>query len=181
MRPVWTTVIVVLGTVVVVGLVLYSLGDRSVIEVADQALLPPAATSSPTPAATSPAPDPSPSAQESPSLQVRPRPSDATSRAPVDVLNQTTVPGLAARAAQAIEDSGWEVATVGNTSLGAPATTLYVPAGLEDAAQAFLDDFDALTRERPAFAGLPVDVLTLVLAEPDAAPVVSDLERSATD
>jgi hypothetical protein len=97
----------------------------------------------------------------------------------VDVLNQTTVGGLAARAAEAIEDSGWQVALVDNTSLGAPATTLYVPAGLEDAAQAFLDQFDAVTRDRPTFIGLPEDVLTLVLAEPDAATVVASLERSS--
>lgn len=184
MRPWWTTVIVVVGTVVVVGLVLFSLGDRGAVETVDQALLPPAPTSAtapPTAPAGTSSPEPSPSPSDGPttSPEVEPSPSRAPSRVPVDVLNQTTVDGLAARAAAAIEDSGWQVALVDNTSLGAPATTLYVPAGLEDAARAFLDQFDAVTRDRPAFIGLPEDVLTLVLAEPDATTVVASLERSS--
>lgn len=170
-RPAWPTALVVLGTLGLVAFFVYSLGDRT----------DPSALDPPTPVpSTSPAATASPVPSESPSPTVTtPSPVPAT-QAPVSVLNQTAVPGLAARAAAVVEAADWEVATVDNTALGAPSTTLYVPAGLEQAGEAFSAAFPAVTRIVPAFEGLPPDELTLVLADPDAQAVVEALEADAS-
>ncbi|MGA7690464.1 MAG: LytR C-terminal domain-containing protein, partial [Jiangellales bacterium] len=96
----------------------------------------------------------------------------------VDVLNQTLTEGLAGRAARVVEQRGWRVERIDNATLGTPATTVYVPVGLEAAGEAFLQVFPEVTRTRPAFEGLAVDRLTLVLAEPDALGVVTAMEAA---
>lgn len=126
--------------------------------------------SSPSAGAT---PDGAPQATGAPDLAA---PTSVTSD--VDVLNQTLTEGLAGRAALVVEQRGWPVERVDNAALGTPATTVYVPVGLEAAGEAFLQVFPEVTRTRPAFEGLAVDRLTLVLAEPDALAVVTDLEAA---
>jgi hypothetical protein len=190
-RPLWPTVLVVIGSLALVGFFVYSLGDRAdptalgdqvgpevSPSVAPSPELSPGPTESPTPgptggstsgpAASPEPPPPTPSPSVPPQVLV-----------PVAVLNQTAVPGLAARSAAVLETDGWEVVTVGDASLGAPSTTLYVPLGLDAAAESFVAAFPAVVRSRPAFAGLPPGQLTLVLAEPDAESVVAALESDA--
>ncbi len=168
MRPRWTTAIVVLGSLSLVVAFVLLLGS-------------PTDPSSPQADATAtpgePAPSPSPTASPRPRPEPTPTPTvDATTvRAPVLVLNQTATAGLAASASAAIETGGWEVAEIGDATLGVPSTTLYVPPGLEDAAASVTTQFPAVTRQRPAFAGLSTAGLTLVLAEPDATAVVAGL------
>jgi type IV secretory pathway VirB10-like protein len=175
-RPRWTTAMVVIGTVALVALLVYSLGDRTEPAAA------PTATPGETEATVSPTSTPattaSPTASPTATPSATPTPSPEV-RVPVAVLNQATVGGLAARAAAVLEQDGWEVPLVDNASLGVPSTTLYVPSGLEDAAQTFQADFPAVTRARPAFEGLTSGQLTLVLAAPDAESVVAALERDA--
>lgn len=175
-RPRWTTAMVVLGTVALVALLVYGLGDRTEPAAAPTATPGEAgATASPTP---TPAATPSPTGTPTPTPTATPTPSPEV-RAPVAVLNQTTVAGLAGRAAAVLERDGWEVPLVDDAALGVPSTTLYVPSGLEDAAETFQADFPAVTRSRPAFEGLAPGQLTLVLAVPDAEAVVSALEQDA--
>lgn len=97
----------------------------------------------------------------------------------MDVLNQAGVTGLAGRTAAVLAEGGWTVGRVDDATLGAPSTTLYVPVGLEPEADAFLDAFPPVQRTRPAFEGLAVDGLTLVLAQPDAEQVVAALQARA--
>jgi hypothetical protein len=167
-RPRWTTAIVLLGSfalVVAFVVVLGSTTDSST----------PQAEASPT------AREPAPTRSASPTPRPRPQPTptptaDATVRAPVLVFNQTATAGLAASASASLQAGGWEVAETADATLGVPSTTLYVPPGLEDAAAAFGQQFPAVQRQRPAFAGLSTSGLTLVLADPDAVAVVAALQ-----
>lgn len=181
--PVWTTVLVVVGSLCVVALGLLYLSDRTT-----EADLPDAAGTS------APVPSPSMSVQASPSPNVSPEPTPEPTSTPVapvvspvvpdvsvDVLNQSAVSGLAARAAAVLADAGWTVGQVDDATLGTPSTTLYVPVGLESAAASFVEAFPSVGRTRPAFEGLSVGALTLVLAQPDAEAVVVGIEGSAAD
>jgi hypothetical protein len=166
-RPRWTTAIVLLGSFALVVAFVVVLGSPT-----DPSS--PQAEATPTP--REPAASPRVTATPRPRPEPTPTPTvDATVRAPVLVFNQTATAGLAASAAAAIETGGWEVAEIGDAALGVPSTTLYVPPGLEDAAAAFSEQFPAVPRQRPAFAGLSTTGLTVVLAEPDASAVVAAL------
>ena len=168
----WTTLIVVVGTVALVGSLIYGIGDRAA-----------ELDSAPTPAPTADRPDvPSPPVEVdpggTPTPSATPSPTVERQLASVAVLNQTAQEGLAGRASVVVDDRGWPVSDIDNAAVGAPATTLYVPAGLAVAGDAFLDDFPEVTRTRPALAGLAVDELSLVLAEPDAEAVVAAMETA---
>lgn len=183
----WTTLLVVVGTVALVASVLYSVGNR----VAGDSSGEPTVT-----AATEPLPTGTAVVTPTPTLPALARPEATSAPIPsaglpsevpepnpavvvdVEVLNQTSRSGLAARAGEAIGEAGWPVARVDNAILGSPATTLYVPVGLEAAADSFVRSFPAVTRTRPAFEGLPPTALTLVLAEPDGEEVVVALETA---
>ena len=181
--PVWTTALVVVGSLCVVALGLLYLSDRTTEDD-----LPDAAGTS------APVPSPSMSVPASPSPSVSPEPTPEPTSTPVapvvspvvpdvsvDVLNQSAVTGLAARAAAVLADEGWTVGQVADATLGTPSTTLYVPVGLESAAASFVEAFPSVGRTRPAFEGLSVGAITLVLAQPDAEAVVVGMEASAAD
>ncbi len=85
------------------------------------------------------------------------------------MLNGTTVPGLAARAAQRLESGGWTVTGVGNFRGSVVETTVYYPPGLESAAAAAAADLPGADRIRPRFANLSTTRLTVVIAS-DYAP-----------
>lgn len=173
--PAWTTLLVVAGTLVVVALVLYSVGDRTPQDVEPAATATSSAepTGSPVPSPERPqaTTTPAPTSSAAPTIS----PTDQT--VDLEVLNQTGLDGLAGRAGEAIEAAGWPVSRVDSASLGAPSSTLYVPDGLSEEAEEFLGRFPAVSRTRPAFEGLTPGVLTLVLAEPDAAEIVLALEQ----
>jgi hypothetical protein len=185
--PVWTTLLVVVGSLAVVALALVALSDRTAGESEPEAMDTPAATPSPVASATptaSTSATPVPSGEPTPGPDFDPTATPAASPVPlvtVDVLNQSGVSELAGRTSAVLADAGWSVGRVDNATLGSPSSTLYVPDGLEAAADAFVAQFAAVTRTRPAFEGLVVDGLTLVLAQPDAQAVVQALEASAAD
>ncbi len=161
-RPLWPTLIVVVGSLALVALFLWAWGNREAPTsggvVATVAATPTAsATSAPDPTATQGATDPE--------LLV-----------PVVVVDQSAEPGLGEQAAAAIEDGGWPVDSVEAASLGVPSTTLYVPPGLEESAVAFQQAFPAVGRQRPAFAGLATSTLTLVVVDTDGSAVVAAME-----
>jgi len=175
--PLWTTLLVVAGSVALVAIALYVLADRT--QVGDFSLdARETAAASPRPSVPA---SPEPTATAAPTSTAAPSPTAQVPSVSVDVLNQTTVAGLAGRAGAALGAVGWEVGRVDSAALGSPSSTLYVPAGQEAAAAAFTDQFRAVSRTRPAFEGLAVDRLTLVLAQPDAELLVASLESLAAD
>ena len=199
-RPLWPSLIVLVGTVAVVAVVLLAVADRTPEPLAEggSTVTTEASptTGAPTPAEPTPAeptpaePTPGPTRPAtSPPATVDGDPgptADPTSPVPdvtVDILNETQVAGLAGRAAKVLVETGWQVGLVDNSALGAPSTTVYVPAGLEAEADELTRAFPALTRTRPTFEGLDPDRLTIVLAQPDAEFVVAAMEattRTAT-
>jgi len=149
----WPSIVALLGTIAVVGALLVFFGRD--VEPADSvstagstapsdARASGAATGEPTPVPTEVAP-----------------PVDVM--APVVVLNGSSVRGLAAKTGQVLTAAGWTVAATDNYARGLPATTVFYPAQLFDAAQTLARAFPKLTTLQPALEGMSADQLTLVL------------------
>jgi hypothetical protein len=164
---------------VAVVVVLHARGEPA------QTSAPPAAASS-TPPATSPAPAPSgktfsPTGQaSSPSsptggstAATTPAPQTATSgqggnpapSAPLDVLNDSRITGLAHRAGDQFRAAGWDVALIGNFtgSPDVPETTIFFPDGGKAAAERLAARF-GVDRVLPAPSFLSASHLSVVLA-----------------
>jgi len=96
-----------------------------------------------------------------------PRPTAGTlPRAPLTVLNNSTVAGLADRAAAQVQARGWQVAQVGNFAGRLPATTVYYDPGdsaQQAAAQELAEEFPQVARVLPRYAGLPPTPAGIVL------------------
>ena len=129
---------------------------------------------SPSPSAT---PTHSPSAKPTPTASAKPtaKPSATKSavpappppppvvHAPVVVLNETGITGLAARTAAHLRALGWTVTGIGNWRGEIPATTVYYPAGQYAAARRLAYDLH-VSRQRPVVPGMLRDRLSVVLA-----------------
>jgi hypothetical protein len=116
----------------------------------------------PTPAGTaqaSPSPSsataPSPTASASGALLVptHRHPSLASARAPVAVLNNSRITGLAAQAAEQLRAKQWNVIAIGNLQQLTPETTVYFPPGRKLAAEHLAHDFGQIRRVLPNSAG----------------------------
>ncbi|MGH8891059.1 MAG: LytR C-terminal domain-containing protein [Acidothermaceae bacterium] len=122
---------------------------------------PASATSSPTARTASATANPSPTATQA-------SPSTAPAAPAVDVLNDSTVSGMAARAASRLRGGGWQVATVGNyEGTNVPATTIFYPGGARAAAQRLAAKYGVtrvLAAAGSSDSGLSTSDLTLVLA-----------------
>jgi hypothetical protein len=77
----------------------------------------------------------------------------AAARAPVAVLNNSTISGLAAQVASELRAKKWNVAVVGNLQRVTPVTTVYFPAGRKSAARHLAHDFGQIKRVLPNSAG----------------------------
>lgn len=89
-----------------------------------------------------------------------------TAMAPVQVLNNSTISGLAARVAGELDGKGWRVSGVGNLQGVVPVTTVYFARGQRAAAEHLKREFPSIGRVLPAGAGHvqpPSQGLTLVL------------------
>jgi len=87
-------------------------------------------------------------------------------RAPLTVLNNSVIRGLADRAATAVQSRGWQVAQVGNFAGQLPATTVYYSpgnAGEEAAARELAREFPQVSQVLPRYAGLPPTPAGIVL------------------
>jgi hypothetical protein len=74
------------------------------------------------------------------------------------VLNNSTIRGLADRAAAAVQARGWQVAQVGNFAGRLAVTTVYYTPGdaaQEAAARELAREFPQVTQVLPRYAGLP--------------------------
>lgn len=128
---------------------------------------PPASATSPGPATTSSPAASSPSAVPSEGTGVGSEPAPTTppeptrtsaARAPLTVLNNSTISGLADRAAREAQGQGWVVAQVGNFAGRLPATTVYYTPGnaaQEAAARELAREFPHVEQVLPRYAGLP--------------------------
>lgn len=88
----------------------------------------------------------------------------AAERLPLLVLNNSTITGLASRAADDFTAAGWPVADVGNLRGRIRETTVYYAPGAEASARALAGEFPQVTRVLPRIDGLPGDAaLTVVV------------------
>ena len=98
---------------------------------------------------------------DSASSSVAPRP-------PLEVLNNSRITGLAAKAAQQFRAGGWAVARTGNFDGRLPETTVYYPSGEQSAAEALARQFPQIQRVEAAPSALSVRSdadLTVVLTK----------------
>ena len=134
--------------------------------------------------ATSP-PAPSRSTGSSASRSASPRPTTASrttvappprptatppvtqsARAPLTVLNNSTINGLADRAAGEAQNRGWQVAQVGNFAGRLPTSTVYYTPGDaagQAAANELAREFPQIDQVLPRYAGLPPTPAGIVL------------------
>jgi hypothetical protein len=119
--------------------------------------------SAPAPSATAPSTTTGP-LSPAPSGSATAPPTDATLPA-LEVLNDSRITGLAHRAAEELQASGWTVVAVGNFKghPDVPATTIFYPDGDEAAAHRLADAF-GVTRVLEAPSDLSNAHLTVVLA-----------------
>lgn len=88
----------------------------------------------------------------------------ARPRAPVVVLNNTRIDGLAAQTAQHLEQLGWHVRATGNFQGLIPRDTVYFPAGLRRQARRLAKVLDN-PRVLPALSWMRPRTLTVILAD----------------
>ena len=131
---------------------------------------PSAASPSATRATTSPAPRPSTpprtTAVPPASPTAAPPRTTAAPRAPLTVLNNSVIRGLADRAAGEAQNRGWQVAQVGNFAGRLAVTTVYYTPGDaagEAAARELAREFGQIGQVLPRYAGLPPTPAGIVL------------------
>ena len=116
---------------------------------------PPVISTTPAPVVIPPAaPEPAP-AEAAPLEQAAPANGKGASRGEVRVYNNSTIRGLAARAAQDLSVAGWTVVEVGNYPWGIiPTTTVYYQEGTDEraGAEAIASEFGM--RAEPRFPGI---------------------------
>jgi hypothetical protein len=106
----------------------------------------------------------------SPADQATPSPNGGSNEevksVPLVVLNNTTISGLAERAAHHFEDGGWTVSTWGNYQNDILSTCAYYDpsvTGAEQAAEALQEQYPSIKRVKPKFAELPSGPVVVVL------------------
>jgi len=93
-------------------------------------------------------------------------PRTVAARAPLTVLNNSTISGLADRAAAQAQSRGWQVAQVGNFAGRLAVTTVYYTPGDsagQAAANELAKEFPQIERVLPRYAGLPPTPAGIVL------------------
>jgi predicted flap endonuclease-1-like 5' DNA nuclease len=83
---------------------------------------------------------------------------------PVDILNDTHISGLAAKAEKTLTSGGWTVPSTGNYAHTITQTTVYYQPGQQASAQLLAAQFPKIHRVLSAPSGLAAGHLTLVLA-----------------
>jgi hypothetical protein len=93
-------------------------------------------------------------------------PPRTSARAPLTVLNNSTIRGLADRAAGEVQNRGWQVAQVGNFAGRLATTTVYYTPGDaagQAAANELAREFPQIDQVLPRYAGLPPTPAGIVL------------------
>ncbi|MFJ8747411.1 LytR C-terminal domain-containing protein [Embleya sp. NPDC127516] len=132
------------------------------------------------------APAPAPAPVAAPAVSARPAPPARAPSAPrgargkVVLLDQTKVPTLAERMARRLEAAGWEVSGTDVFRGAVPATTVYHPVGQERQARALAAALPGIGRIKPAFAGIPLHRLTVIVVDDQVVPPADRLLGSLT-
>ncbi len=84
-------------------------------------------------------------------------------KAPLLVLNNSRIHGLAIIGANQFRKAGWTVTGTGNYRGRLPETTVYYSPGFKAAAETLARDFPAVTAVAPKPAGVPGSALTVIL------------------
>jgi hypothetical protein len=127
---------------------------------------PPGGTSAPASSAASSAPASSAPTGSAPGRTTGPPAPPAPARAPLTVLNNSTIHGLGDQVAASARTRGWQIATTGNFAGRIPVTTIYFDPGDsagQRAAQEFAKEFPQVQRVFPRYAGLPPTPAGIVL------------------
>jgi hypothetical protein len=118
----------------------------------------PTKTATPTKATAKPTSKPTPTAKPT----TPPPPVDV--KAPLLVLNNSRIHGLAQTGRTTFEKGGWTVLDTGNFSGRLPQTTVFYSPGFQAAAQTLARQFPTVTAVQPRISGLPGSApLTVVL------------------
>ncbi|SDT63972.1 LytR C-terminal domain-containing protein [Jiangella sp. DSM 45060] len=168
LQRLWPSLVALAGTVAVVLALLWYFGDDTGDNSSDDDAAagetveePPATEPPPTePPATEPPPTEAPT--EEPTGPVT---ADPEVREPLGVLNQTDEDGLEERASERFEEGGWEVAAMSGFTGNVPETTVYVPEGMEEAADALVAQFPEIGRVMPNVEPFNDTRLVIVLAD----------------
>ncbi|PZF85257.1 LytR C-terminal domain-containing protein [Jiangella anatolica] len=152
LQRLWPSLVALVGTVAVVLALLWYFGDDTDDSTPDDVAAGDVSGAEP-PATEPPATEPpatEPPATEPPSADpTGPVTADPEAREPLGVLNQTDEPGLEEQARERFEEGGWEVAAVSEFTGNVPETTVYVPEGMEEAADALMAQFPEIGRSMP--------------------------------
>ena len=130
-----------------------------------------ATTAAPSATTTTPSPTPSKTAKTTPSPKpskttAKPEPEPQVARdAPVSVLNNTTIQGLAATYSVKVRNAGWSDVRVGNWRGSIAGNTVYFPPQFAEQAKLLGNDL-GIERILPSFAPMRTDRLTIILAGP---------------
>lgn len=133
---------------------------------------PAASASRPAPPSPSPSPSPTPSLSPTPPAVAPPAPSQppvgprpVVQRAPLTVLNNSTIHGLAASAAARFRAAGWTIADIGGIPGRYRYSTVYYGPGQIEAARALMRQFPSITviEPRSRYPNLPGQGLTVVV------------------
>ena len=129
------------------------------------------ATTPPPSLTTTPSPTPTTTTETTPSPKPKPKPSKTTEEptvqreAPVAVLNNTTIQGLAATYSAKVRAAGWNNVTIGNWRGSIAGNSVYFPPQLADQAKLLAQDL-GIGRVLPSVSPMRSDRLTIILAGP---------------
>lgn len=176
LQRLWPSLVALVGTVAVVLALLWYFGDDvedsgpdDDVAAGDTTGAEPPATEPPAtepPATDAPTGDPTGDPTEAPTGDPEePVPADPDVVEPLGVLNQTGESGIEEQASERFEAGGWEVAAMSEFTGTVPETTVYVPEGMEEAAEALMAQFPEIGRQRPTVEPFNDTRLVVVLAE----------------
>ena len=160
----------VAAVALIIGVVSLFGGDSDTPPVAEGSSTPPPAqttSESPSSASSAPAATTTTAPPAAPSSSVVPPPpvtQPGTAKVPVRVYNNSTISGLAVKAADEVRANGWNVEGTGNYSQGTiPTTTVYFRPGTEEEASA--KELAAVLRARvePRFDGIQSSAPGIIL------------------
>jgi LytR cell envelope-related transcriptional attenuator len=162
LRRLWPPVAAVTVVIVVIVLLL-ALNGRSTPSVGPALQSPSPVVSEQAPATPPPSTHPvtpSPTHHATPSPTPRPT---TPAEAPVDVLNNSTISGLAHEVAREVAAKGWPIDVIGNFEGRIAESTIYYDAGQRQLALVLAHAMPQIQRVLPRFEGLPGTGLTLVV------------------
>lgn len=171
LQRLWPSLVALVGTVAVVLALLWYFGDDvedsgpDDVAAGDTDGTEPPDTEPPAtePPATEPPPTDAPT--DDPTEPSEPITADPDIVEPLGVLNQTGESGIEEQASERFQDGGWEVAAMSEFTGTVPETTVYVPEGMEEAAEALVEQFPEIGRVRPTVEPFNDTRLVIVLAE----------------